>query len=128
MCSLFNHLRHQIQAGLGLRCDTLVLLAQVRFGDHIGAQSLGRLQRVRQWFNARGIGSIQLLNEGKDIGSSVNLATSVKGLTVYDEKGTLVSKGPAVDVDFSVGAFGGIDERKVSVGDSAVDVFGVLFK
>ncbi|MCF6227443.1 MAG: hypothetical protein L3J82_02105, partial [Planctomycetes bacterium] len=87
---------------------------------------------VSRWVESEGKWYLAVLvvevGEGKDVGSTISLGSSVDGLSIYDEKGSAVSKGPNVEVDLTAGAFGGINNRMVSMGDTEFDVFGVLFK
>ncbi|MDC1142615.1 EF-hand domain-containing protein [Planctomycetota bacterium] len=68
------------------------------------------------------------VSEAKDVGGTVNLSTTSKGLTVYDNLGQTVRKGPNIELDLSAGTFDGFEGRSVKLGDSLLDVFGVLLK
>jgi hypothetical protein len=87
---------------------------------------------VSTWVESEGNWYLAVLvtevKDGKEIGSTVNLSASAKGLTIYNEKGAAVSKGPAIDIDLSAGTFDGIEGRMISTSEGEFDVFGVLFK
>lgn len=70
---LLDNPGNQIEAVLDGRGTTLETLALVGFGDFVGTQTLGGVQRVGQWRDALGVDGLQAIRHLQDSAQVVHV-------------------------------------------------------